>query len=160
MNHYKEQATSIDFLIAFLFSCRSTRIMNSILWERVSKRNSIKKNTFNKNLIRLKEKGIVKINKEEIQINFNKLNNFYKYKLIHSKPEKTSKIIIIFDIPEKERKTRNWLRNQIKLWDFTMIQKSVWLGTGPLPLEFQKRVKLLNIKKHIKIFNVQPKKDI
>lgn len=161
MSYYKNEATAIDYLIAFLFSCKSIRIMNSILWERVSKRRLINKNTFDRNLLRLKERGIVKINAGNIDINREKLNHYYKYKLIHSKPENTSKIIIIFDIPEKERKTRNWLRNQIKSWDFTMIQKSVWLGAGPLPEEFQQRAKLLGIKKYIKIFNVQQKiKDI
>lgn len=131
--------------------------MNSILWERVSKRRLINKNTYNKNLNRLREKGVIKIDKGSIDINHKKLNQLYKYRLIYSKPQKISKIIIIFDIPETERKTRNWLRNQIKLWGFTMIQKSVWLGTAPLPEEFQDRVNLLNIKKHIKIFNVQQK---
>ena len=161
MTYYKDEATAIDYLIAFLFSCKSIRIMNSILWERVSKGRLINKNTYNKNLLRLKERGIIKIDEGNIKINREKLNDFYKYKLIYSKPENTSRIIIIFDIPEKERKTRNWLRNQIKSWDFTMIQKSVWLGTGPLPEEFQERAKLLNIKKYIKIFNVQQKiKDV
>lgn len=157
MSYYKDEATAIDYLIAFLFSCRSTRMMNSILWERVSKRRLINKNTFNKNLYRLREKGIIKINKESVEINREKLNYFYKYKLIYSKPKSTSKIIMIFDIPEKERNTRDWLRHQIKLWGFTMIQQSVWLGTGPLPDEFQERAKLLNLKKYIKIFNVQQK---
>jgi len=136
-------------------------MMNAILWERVSKRRSINKSTYNRNLKRLAEKGIIKVDNGSININREKLNEFYKYKLIYKKPENKSKIIIIFDIPEKERQTRNWLRNQIKLWGFTMIQQSVWLGTAPLPEEFQERAKLLNIKKYIKIFNVQQKiKDI
>lgn len=160
-NNYKNEATISDYIIAFLFSCKSTRMMNRILWERVNKRHLINKNSFNKNLNRLKEKGIIGIIDKQISINRQKLNQLYKYRLIYAKPENKSKIIIIFDIPETERKTRNWLRNQIKLWGFTMIQKSVWLGNSPLPEEFQDRVKLLNIKRYIKIFNVQQKnKDI
>lgn len=160
MRYYKEEATIIDFFIAFLFSCRSTSIRNSILWERVKKRREINKNTYYKNLSRLKEKGIVNIINKNITINKFKLNNFYKYKLINTKPNGTSKIILIFDVPEKERRTRNWLRNQIKLWGFTMIQKSVWLGPGPLPDEFQGKVKLLNLKNYIKIFKVENKSNI
>jgi len=64
----------------------------------------------------------------------------------------------MFDIPEKERGARDWLRNQIKLWDFKMIQKSVWLGTGPVPKEFMERIKFLGLEKNIKIFNIQNKK--
>ena len=84
-----------------------------------------------------------------------KVKNNYKYKFINIKLEKTNKIIIIFDIPEKERKVRAWLRGQIKLWEFTMIQKSVWLGFGPLPKEFYDRVDFLGIKECIKIFKVE-----
>lgn len=158
MTYYKNEATLIDFLIAFIFSCRSKRIMNNILWERVNSRRQVSKNSYDRNIYRLKEKGILKINRGEIEIDKKKLNYFYKYRLIYSKLNSTSKIILIFDIPEKERKTRNWLRKQIKLWGFSMIQKSVWLGTGPLPKEFTNRVKLLNVEKCIKVFNVQSKK--
>jgi DNA-binding transcriptional regulator PaaX len=155
MTYYKDEATVIDYLIAFLFSCRSTRIMNRILWERVNQRRLINKNTFNRNLNRLKKKGVIKTEGQSVDINFKKLEQYYKYKPIYSKPEGTSKIIIIFDIPEKSRKTRDWLRNQIKLWGFTMIQKSVWLGVGPLPKDFQERIKMLGIKDYIKVFNVE-----
>lgn len=157
MSYYKNEATAIDFLIAFLFSCKSTKIGNNILWERVNKKHSVNKNTFNKNLKRLKEKGIIKVDKGSIEINSKKLSNFYKYKIIYSKPESSSKIIMIFDIPEKERATRDWLRGQIKFWNFKMIQKSVWLGMGPLPKEFYERIKMLNLDKNIKVFNVQQK---
>lgn len=160
MGYYKDEATVIDFLIAFLFSCRSTRIMNSILWERVSKRRLINKSTYTRNLNRLKNNGIIRIDKEKIVLVKKKLSEQYKYKLIYNKPKQVTKIIIIFDIPEKERKTRDWLRNQIKLWGFTMIQKSVWLGVGPLPKEFEERAKLLDISKYIKIFKVQQKEKI
>jgi DNA-binding transcriptional regulator PaaX len=157
MAYYKDEATAIDYLIAFLFSCRSIRIMNSILWERVSKRRLINKSTFDRNLSRLKEKGVIKIEGKNIGINHKKLKQYYKYRPIYSKPEGNSKIIIIFDIPEKSRKTRDWLRNQIKLWGFTMIQKSVWLGVGPLPEDFHERIKMLGVKDCIKVFNVEKK---
>ena len=56
-------------------------------------------------------------------------------------PNKAEKILISFDIPETKKKIRDWLRNQIKYWDFEMIHKSLWLGYGPLPKEFNDRLK-------------------
>ena len=63
--------------------------------------------------------------------------------------------MIIFDIPENQRKVRTWIRNQIKDWDFEMIQKSVWIGYGPLPKEFTERLKNLGVNDGVKIFNLQ-----
>ena len=36
-----------------------------------------------------------------------------------------------------------------------MIQKSVWLGDGPLPKEFTERLRLLGVEKDVKVFTVQ-----
>lgn len=35
--------------------------------------------------------------------------------------------IVIFDIPEKRRAARDLLRHNLKSWDFTQWQKSVWV---------------------------------
>jgi DNA-binding transcriptional regulator PaaX len=79
------------------------------------------------------------------------------YKSIREKLEKKNKIIIIFDIPENKKRVRDWIRRQIKFWDFEMIQKSVWMGYGPLPKEFSRRLKILKCENGVKIFNVYPK---
>ena len=63
--------------------------------------------------------------------------------------------MVLFDIPEKKRKTRNWVRSQLKLWNFEMLQQSVWLGKGPLPKEFVSRLDLLGIGKCVKMFKIQ-----
>ena len=44
--------------------------------------------------------------------------------------------IIAFDIPEKERKKRKWLRGTLACLGFTMIQQSVWFGRSKIPKEF------------------------
>jgi DNA-binding transcriptional regulator PaaX len=61
--------------------------------------------------------------------------------------------IISFDIPEPDRKIRNWLRNQIKIFGYKMLQQSLWIGPGPLPVPFFKRLEELKIRKNIKIFS-------
>ncbi|MFZ2038502.1 MAG: hypothetical protein WAV11_00995 [Minisyncoccia bacterium] len=70
----------------------------------------------------------------------------------------TKNTIVAFDIPENSRKIRAWIRNQLKIFDYTMLQQSLWFGPGPLPKEFFDRLKYLNIRENVKIFNVRPKR--
>ncbi|MBI2406639.1 MAG: CRISPR-associated endonuclease Cas2 [Candidatus Harrisonbacteria bacterium] len=51
--------------------------------------------------------------------------------------------IITFDIPERERRKRDWLRDVLKNLKFAMLQKSVWIGKVKVPEEF-----LDDLKKH------------
>lgn len=44
--------------------------------------------------------------------------------------------IIIFDIPEKDRKKRAWLREVLKILNFKILQQSVWIGKNKIPEEF------------------------
>lgn len=44
--------------------------------------------------------------------------------------------IVIFDIPEKEKFKRKWIRRHLLLLDFSMLQKSVWIGKNKLPKDF------------------------
>ncbi len=41
--------------------------------------------------------------------------------------------IVMYDIPEKEKKKRFWLREVLKNLDFKMLQKSVWIGKNKIP---------------------------
>ena len=153
-----EQNTFSDELIAFLFSCRSNSIRKKILWERLKDRRDISRSIYDQSIYRLKNKGLISVEKDLYKLSKKGLGHHQNpYKIIKEKPQKKHKIIIIFDIPESKRKTRDWLRRQIRDWDFKMIQKSVWVGYGSLPKEFNDRLKILKIKECIKIFNVQSK---
>lgn len=156
INKYKN--TFSEELIAFLFSCKSHRMRKSILYEFAKKRFEMEKSVYNQNIYRLKKNGYL----TQEQDNFflaSKGVVYYtnKYRHIKEKIEKKNKIIFIFDIPEDKRKIREWIRNQIKFWDFEMIQKSVWVGYGPFPVEFSNRLRLFEVDKCVKIFNVQSK---
>jgi CRISPR-associated endonuclease Cas2 len=157
-NH--KELSFAELLINALLSSGGTKSFHDFLNKDIDGAFKTSGRNFKQNIYRLKEKGLIDINEKEIKLTTNKsrLNAFLKYRYIYKNPEKDNKLILIFDIPEKQRKTRDWLRNQIKLWGFTMIQKSVWLGTGPLPNDFNDRIKLLGIEKNIRIFNIQSKK--
>jgi len=150
--------TVLDHLIASLLSARSTRIYREILWSRVrSRQKNINNNTFRQNIYRLRKKGIIETNNNEIIVYRDNLSKFLSQKnslIKTSFPKKDEKLLMSFDIPETKKKTRDWLRNQLKYWDFELIHKSLWIGYGPLPKEFNDRLVQLKIKENVRIFKV------
>lgn len=148
--------TISDHIIAFLLSSRSTKIYRKILWERVKRRREhIKAQAFTQSVYRLRKKGILMQEGKFIKINRKELTEFSRYFLIkHVCPPKSGKVLLSFDIPQSKKKTRDWLRSQIKYWDFKMIHQSLWLGNGPLPKEFNERLKGLDVFENVRIFKV------
>lgn len=62
--------------------------------------------------------------------------------------------IIIFDIPEKEKRKRFWIRHALKHLKFKMLQKSVWIGKTKLPVEFINDLGRLHILSYIEILAI------
>lgn len=78
---------------------------------------------------------------------------------LHAKPqystEQSNEIkLIIFDIPETERRNRNWLRETLKYLRFTMLQKSVWIGKTILPEEFLADLHQRRLVPYVEIFAI------
>ncbi|HEY4523955.1 MAG TPA: CRISPR-associated endonuclease Cas2 [Candidatus Paceibacterota bacterium] len=69
------------------------------------------------------------------------------------KPNKTF-IIVAFDIPETERKKRNWLRTVLKNLELKMVQKSLWLGKTKIPEELLKDLHRLKLINFVEIFEI------
>lgn len=71
------------------------------------------------------------------------------------KKEKDDQIkIITYDILEKERHKRDWLRSTLKDLNFYMLQGSVWIGKSKLPIEFLEDLKRIEILESVHIFTV------
>jgi DNA-binding transcriptional regulator PaaX len=62
---------------------------------------------------------------------------------------------MIFDIPERERKKRDWIRSQLVSFGFEPLQKSVWSGGSPLPKNFIEDIEIMNLDHCIHIFSVR-----
>ena|SRR3989338_9890191 len=154
--HWEDEASFGDFIISYLLSCTSIRIQRKILYELVQKKRKLNRQVFNNNLYRLGRRGILDFDSNKnIIINKSVLKSYVLFAKIKSKPVGNTKVMVLFDIPENKRKVRNWLRLQLKLWDFELLQQSVWLGKGPLPEEFIERLHLFDIRECVKILKVQ-----
>ena len=126
------------------------------------------KHKVNSTLYNLKKQGLiergVKQGKWEITEAGIKKLEFLKLKFINKLflpkikfPIKKSgdKIIFIFDIPEKERHKRDWVRQQLRLLEFSQLQKSVWVGHNKVPQQLIEAFGVMNILDNIHIFRIK-----
>lgn len=74
------------------------------------------------------------------------------------KKDAAKNLLLIFDIPEKQKQERDWFRSQLKMFGYTMIQKSVWLGPSPLPKQFLDYARNIGIEKTFRTFKVSREK--
>ena len=65
--------------------------------------------------------------------------------------------VVVFDIPEKEKRKRNWLRQTLHNLEFSMLQKSVWVGDNKLPEELFTHLRSMKILPCVHIFAVEKK---
>jgi len=160
-NGYDNSPSISDLILATLASGRNVRAFRSILYERKMKR--LKKESISVSLSRLHRKNYIRrsssgwliTKKGEECAKKNQFGGYFPSPFSEKSPINT---ILSFDIPEKNRKVRNWLRNQIKIFGYKMLQQSLWIGSGPLPLPFMKRLENLNIRKNVKTFRINTNK--
>ena len=63
--------------------------------------------------------------------------------------------LVIFDIPEKERRKRDAIRAELGAAGFRQLQKSVWYAEQPLPEDFLELLDALALKPHVHIFSIR-----
>lgn len=49
--------------------------------------------------------------------------------------------VVIFDIPEQKSRDRNWLRQELYVLQYKLLQKSVFIGKYPLPEDIIKSIR-------------------
>lgn len=62
--------------------------------------------------------------------------------------------IVTFDIPERDRKKRDWLRSVLRYLGFAMIHRSVWVGKTRLPISLLKDLQAMKLFDHVETFQV------
>lgn len=91
--------------------------------------------------------------KKKSNINFPKrkyLNSF----ISNFDKDAPKNLLLIYDIPEGRKKERDWFRRQLKNFDFVMIQRSVWVGPSPLPVDFLAYLRRIGLQKEFKTFKL------
>lgn len=161
MSYRQKFSPSIgDLIIATIMSYRSSVQFHKIIQEREFARH--KERSVRMTFSRLHQKGYLINTKGKWSLSkkgklYNNKNLLFSYISSTYDKNQPSNTIISFDIPETNRIKRNWLRNQIKIFGYEMLQQSLWLGPGPLTSEFLKRLDDLEIRKNIKIFTINRK---
>ena len=119
--------------------------------------------TFRTVLSRLKKQGLVEnkswgiwrittAGKQHIDATRRGKKEYEDFLKNHAKKRDT---IIIFDVPEARRKLRDYLRAELIALEYKQLQKSVWIGGGPLPEEFLKYVKKVGLMDSVHIFSIR-----
>ena len=92
------------------------------------------------------------------QLGRKKLNRFKNVlrfpKLFYKKERDNGLNVVIFDIPEDQKTKRNWLREALLALNFSMLQKSVWVGKNKIPEDFLKDLAILGLNDFIHIFKI------
>lgn len=65
--------------------------------------------------------------------------------------------VIAFDVPEKERKKRNWIRISLVNMEFSSLQKSLWIAHGSVDEEFIHALRERDMMDYVHIFSVDKK---
>ncbi len=87
----------------------------------------------------------------------NKLKNLKAggFPVIGYQRQKSDQIVIVtFDVPEKEKNKRQWLRNALSNMGFVLYQRSVWLGKVKIPPEFLYDLQRLKLSSYVGILSV------
>lgn len=63
--------------------------------------------------------------------------------------------VVIFDIPERKKEYRNWLRSTLYSLNFKQLQKSVFIGKNSLPVSLVKEISYFKLDDFIHIFSIR-----
>ncbi|KKU14650.1 hypothetical protein A3I34_01405 [Candidatus Jorgensenbacteria bacterium RIFCSPLOWO2_02_FULL_45_12] len=134
----------------------SLRRMNAVVTrDRDSRADPQSKAAFSTMLSRLAKDGLIERSKDRISITKSGSKTLESSRIVSLKPLPDEKnILVIFDIPEKFSKKRQWIRYELRGMGFEMVQKSVWSGNVLIPESFLKDVSDMNLQDCVHIFEV------
>ena len=117
-----------------------------------------KKDSIRVNISRLKKQGLITEDKDrkfcltakgEEMIAYIKDRHF-----ILKKPWDKKIRVVVFDIPEKEKRLRQWFRAELGLLAFKRLQKSVYIGKYPIPNDLYQDLIKNNLFNSVHIFTI------
>ena len=111
------------------------------------------------NLERLEKEGLIaKTENQEfyLTVNGEEMVTYIKNRYsILEKPWDGKIRVVVFDIPEYNRRNRIWLREELLLLKFKELQKSVYVGKYPMPDEFYQDLIKNDIFDYVHLFTIE-----
>ena len=129
-----------------------TRNSIQVALRRLEKKGFIEKGIMEDEVcIRLTEIGVEEFKRRQL---LEKEKSILK---IGNKSERWDKVwrVVVFDIPEKNKRIRHVLREALKLLDFWPLQKSVWISKKNYTKELRRWVRELGLSSYILIFETK-----
>lgn len=123
-------------------------------WDYYDELKNLKKESARTILWRLQKKGLVEKKKSGFQITKLGLKTVKDFQEKEEKQWDGKWRIIMFDIPEKKRESRNWLRWQLISLEYKPIQKSVFMGKSPLAEDFYEEILFRKLNDCIRLMTV------
>jgi hypothetical protein len=71
--------------------------------------------------------------------------SFNKCFIFNFKNTAPKDLIVMYDIPKEMKKEREWFLRHLKRFDYSLIQRGVWVGPSPLPKDFLNYVKSIGL---------------
>lgn len=79
---------------------------------------------------------------------------FSSASVVFPRPHGEGMTIVAFDIPEKERRKRDWIRACLTGMNFKMLQKSVWIAQGQIDEDFFRALRDRSLLDKVHIFAI------
>jgi len=117
-----------------------------------SKRNHFKKRTIQQALKRMERQGIIRKKEKKYSLTSigRELAGYVggRKKILDKKWDGKYRIVI-FDIPEKKKNMRNWLRGELYTLNYCQLQKSVFISKYSLTEDLVKEIAKKRISKYV-----------
>lgn len=128
---------------------------------RLEERMKLEKQRFASFIYKLKKENLVQVKNDKIFLT-NKGKRYLRNKKEYRRRsyeviEGNELNLVIFDIPEKERGKRDWLREVLRNMKYKQLQKSVWMGRNKLPQQFLEDLLEMNLHRYVEIFAISKK---
>lgn len=99
--------------------------------------------------------SITKKGREKLLLLKKRQQNAFSLRTAHFEEGDVGMTIFVFDVPEKEKAKRRWLRQSLQSAGFRFLQKSVWIGDSQLSMEFIEALRERLLLPHVHIFKAE-----
>lgn len=156
-----QRPTLGDYVITFLSMSRHVKRNEQIWRELQERRQATSRETTELVLGRLKKQGHIQSSlKGWILTATGKKKAQEQNEWKAPSTDSKESLLVCFDIPERQREYRDWLRGQLRLFSYRMVQRSIWRGPGPLPPGFYAFLKDVGIFDMVHVFRLAPKQKV